>query len=138
MQTFLPVPDFVRSAEILDRQRLCKQRVEALQILRIVSGITPDSRWRNHPAVKMWLGYEQAVTHYMNCCIFEWIRRGYNNTMLLYPSDEQFAYPKWFGNDAFHKSHRSNLLRKNREFYSQYGWKEPNDLPYFWPDACST
>lgn len=30
MQTFLPYPDFVESASVLDRQRLGKQRVEVI------------------------------------------------------------------------------------------------------------
>ncbi len=34
MQTFLPYPDFARSAAVLDPARLGKQRVETLQILR--------------------------------------------------------------------------------------------------------
>lgn len=34
MQTFLPYPDFARSAACLDRQRLGKQRLEAFQILQ--------------------------------------------------------------------------------------------------------
>ena len=33
MQTFLPYPDFARSAQALDMRRLGKQRVEVLQIL---------------------------------------------------------------------------------------------------------
>ena len=41
--------------------------------------------------------------------------------------------PKWLGNKKFHASHRSNLLRKDREWYSQFGWTEPDDLPYIWP-----
>ena len=34
MQTFLPYPDFARSARCLDNRRLGKQRVESYQILR--------------------------------------------------------------------------------------------------------
>jgi hypothetical protein len=34
VQTFLPYPDFRRTAEVLDSPRLGKQRVETLQILR--------------------------------------------------------------------------------------------------------
>ena len=34
VQTFLPDPDFVATARLLDGRRLGKQRVEALQILR--------------------------------------------------------------------------------------------------------
>jgi hypothetical protein len=29
----------------------------------------------------------------------------------------------------------SNLIRKNPQHYSQYGWTEPQDLPYIWPVA---
>lgn len=33
----------------------------------------------------------------------------------------------------FHASHRSNLLRKDPVWYSQFNWTEPNNLPYVWP-----
>ena len=36
MQTFLPYPDFERSAKVLDNKRLGKQRVEVLQILNVL------------------------------------------------------------------------------------------------------
>lgn len=36
MQTFLPYPNFNESAQVLDRQRLGKQRVEVLQILQAI------------------------------------------------------------------------------------------------------
>lgn len=32
-----------------------------------------------------------------------------------------------------HASHRSNLLRKEPEHYTQFGWTEPPDLAYVWP-----
>jgi hypothetical protein len=47
--------------------------------------------------------------------------------------NKSFSYPDWFGNKEFHASHRSNLLRKDPEFYGKYGWTEPHDLPYIWP-----
>jgi len=40
--------------------------------------------------------------------------------------------PKWLGNENFHASHRSNLLRKKPEFYSKYKWKENSNNPYIW------
>ena len=42
-------------------------------------------------------------------------------------------YPPWFRDDTLHASHRSNLLRKDRDYYSRFGWNEPADLPYYWP-----
>ena len=58
MQTFLPYPDFRASAQVLDRRRLGKQRVEALQVLRGL--IVPGYGWRRHPAVRMWDDGAQA------------------------------------------------------------------------------
>ena len=62
MQTFLPYSDFERSAKTLDYKRLGKQRVEAYQILQALSD--PNYGWQNHPAVKMWRGYEEALVAY--------------------------------------------------------------------------
>ena len=131
MQTFLPYDDFKRTVQCLDYRRLGKQRVEAFQILKILNGET--NRWKNHPAVLMWEGHEIALAFYMNHCIEEWVRRGYNNTMKYAIIVADVVYPNWFGDDAFHASHRSNLLRKNLDYYSQFGWLEKDDLPYIWP-----
>lgn len=138
MQTFLPYPNIIDSVKCLDNKRLGKQRVEAYQILRALTGY--QSRWINHPAVKMWKGFENCLAAYMDCCIEEWTCRGFKNTMLkciAEPWNSYLAlineYPPWFGNEAFHNSHKSNLLRKMPEHYSQFGWQVPNDLPYIWP-----
>lgn len=130
MQTFLPVPNFIESAKVLDYRRLGKQRVECYQILRSLSG--ESSGWKNHPAVRMWEGYEEALRQYQRAMILEWINRGYRNTLSI-PVSNSYVLPKWFGDDSFHASHRSNLLRKNPVWYGQWGWKEPNDIPYKWP-----
>lgn len=129
MQTFLPFSDFARSAKCLDMKRLGKQRVEAYQLLK--------GSWPNHPASKMWRGYEYALAEYGIAICLEWIGRGYKDTCLQKILDEQRRFtntgmPVWFGRGDFHRSHRSNLLRKNPEHYSQY-FSEPNDLEYVWP-----
>ena len=133
MQTFLPYADFERCAAALDSRRLGKQRVEAWQILRVLRG---QSRgWRNHPAVLMWRGYEDALGQYLNAMSAEWERRGYANMMPRYPLPEvgETVMPTWLGDEALHASHRSNLLRKDPGFYGRYGWVEAPDLPYVWP-----
>ena len=79
MQTFLPYEDFKRSAETLDSKRLGKQRVESMQIYKAC--VLDDYGWKNHPVVKMWIGYEDALQIYMNTMIDEWVKRGFNNTM---------------------------------------------------------
>lgn len=150
MQTFLPYKDFTKSIQCLDTQRHGKQRIEALgslylcyrlkgQDFREEFGISDKwaehlwNRYRNHPAVGMWVGFENSLRLYYNTCIDEWVGRGYNNTMEKFELDGGIIYPPWVGNKRFHASHRSNLLRKDFEFYSKYGWIEPINLPYFWP-----
>lgn len=81
----------------------------------------------------MWEGYEEALKLYQNFTIQEWINRGYNNTMKLEELNyKKITLPPWFGNKEFHRSHRSNLLRKDYEYYSQY-FDEPVDIEYYWP-----
>ena len=131
MQTFLPIPSFAESARVLDRQRLGKQRVEALQILRALRGQTKG--WVKHPAVKMWRGYEEALETYLATIDDEWVRRGYKSNIVAPPADPGAVMPPWFGDAAFHASHRSNLLRKDPVYYAQFGWTEPHDMAYVWP-----
>lgn len=132
MQTFLPYSDFRASAQTLDRQRLGKQRVEALSIYRILTGQTSGGAWRNHPAVNMWRGYEDALCLYLEAMIEEWVGRGYKNNIVVPDFNPNPKMPYWLGYSSFHKSHRSNLTRKNPEWYNNY-WTEPNDLEYVWP-----
>lgn len=133
MQTFLPYPSFVASAKALDYRRLGKQRVEGYQILRTLLGISDG--WANHPAVKMWEGYEAALYLYTQACIKEWVARGYRNTMILphFAGINRPVLPAWVGDDRLHSSHRSNLLRKLPEHYNQFGWTDNPNAPYWWP-----
>ena len=132
MQTFLPYSDIKKSIECLDWRRLGKQRVESMQIHNILTGKTQTKGWRNHPAVLMWSGFENALAVYMNTAITHWIDRGYNNTMKLIEVVD-YQLPPWFGDQKFHDSHKSNLLRKDFDFYSQYGWGVSPHLDYIWP-----
>lgn len=133
MNTFLPYRSFVNSARCLDYRRLGKQRVEAMQILNTLYG--KKQGWVNHPAVLMWKGFEDALRLYLKVVINEWIDRGYKNNMEIPYFDSIFGieFPSFIGNKEFHASHRSNLLRKNKEWYSQFNWTETDDLPYIWP-----
>lgn len=135
MQTFLPVASFEGSARSLDRQRLGKQRVECLQILNALTG--QSKGWVSHPAVRMWRGYERALIRYGVAVCDEWVKRGYRDScrakILAFESqfrDQPYIMPPWFGDFAFHRSHQSNLRRKNPD---HYGYPVRDDLPYVWP-----
>jgi len=147
MQTFLPYADFSMSAKVLDRQRLGKQRVECLQLLKVLKqGPTQTdgkkTPWYHHPAAQMWKGYETGLMLYLYEICSEWSRRGYKDTCWVKAIEvgfrppntgQPFLIPDWIGSESFHKSHQSNLLRKNEEHYGQYFLGVPNDLPYVWP-----
>ena len=110
-----------------------------MQLVNAISGVPgkdgkPRKGWVNHPAAVMWRGYLDALKWYHNLAIDEWVRRGYNNNMKMMAYNAvEMEFPWWVGDEEFHASHRSNLLRKDPEFYGRYGWKEPSDLEYVWP-----
>lgn len=139
MQTFLPYPDFASCAAALDTRRLGKQRVEALQILNALG--RTSGGWVNHPAVRMWRGYEQALVHYALAMCAEWVRRGHADTVrdqILarhpgLPALDKVQTPPWLDRADFHRSHRSNLLRKDPAFYGPLFPGDDDCLPYVWP-----
>lgn len=144
MQTFIPVPSFTETAKILDYRRLGKQRVEAKQLLIIVTGRNKTSAWTKHPAAIMWMRYPNALYAYMEIMCKEWIQRGYNSTLHL-TIRQDFAdvtqdilangiqYPPWLGDPALHASHRAALLFKEPKHYAQFNWAEKPELNYIWP-----
>lgn len=119
------------TARQLDRQRLGCQRKEAMQILDILNGTY--SSWKNHPAVLMWKGYENALIEYRNCILYEWEKRGYKNILSKYLDSGPVIYPSWFSDERVFSSHRAALLYKNIDWYSQFNWIEKPELNYFWP-----
>lgn len=135
LQTFLPYSDFVQTAHVLDRQRLGKQRVEAYQVLRTLTG--ESAGWKHHPAVKMWRGYEPALAMYGWVMCNEWINRGYQDSLsdkfLPLISIASLTLPAWVGDECVHRSHQSNLVRKLPEHYAPWFPGVPDDLPYVWP-----
>jgi len=147
MQTFLPYPHFKLSAKCLDRQRLGKQRVEAYQILKALLG--QGKGWKNHPAVRMWRGYETSLAEYGVAVCAEWTARGYKDTVAekvreLSRSVESYsiAMPPWFGLSCVHSSHRRALLCKDWGHYSKLKWSEArtplsHGYVYVWPHEIS-
>lgn len=141
MQTFLPYPDFAQTARCLDVRRHGKMRVEGMQILQTLTGLNKSNAWANHPAVKMWRGYEIALAHYVYALCDEWTGKGYKDTckgkvqdiIATHYAGQPLVMPPWLGRYDFHRSHRSNLLRKNYDWYSKYFRDVPTSLPYVWP-----
>ena len=148
VQTFLPYPDFERSAQALDLKRLGKQRVETIQVVRAL--VRPGYGWANHPAVLMWKGFEEALGQYGLVCCLAWTELGFRDTCGLTITEDLKAagidtirsqrelaavdaLPAWLGEEALHLSHQSALVRKNPEYYRQLFPDAPDNLEYVWP-----
>jgi len=162
MQTFVPlISSFEDIARTLDRARLNKQALEGWQILMTLLELDPQGNyrapkgWVNHPAVKMWRGHEMTLYVYIQAMVDEWKRRGYKSTIgdkakatikvaiangLL--DGTISAPPNWMSQlDTFKSvasTHRSALLSKDYEWYSQFKWPEdtgsrPETYEYLWP-----
>ena len=148
VQTFLPYPDFEASARVLDAQRLGKQRVETIQVVRALT--RPGYGWANHPAVLMWKGFEEALGRYGLTCCQVWTDLGFGDTCAATITTDlraagvdrvrtqpelatAGALPAWFGDEAVHRSHRSALVRKDPSHSRPHFPDVPDDLPYVWP-----
>jgi len=135
MITFLPSPNFLETALWLDNKRLGCQRKEAKQILDILQG-NKVSRWARHPAVQMWVGYEEALAYYGETLCLVWKDRGFVDNLRNYFSFNtrvQWKLPPWMSVTPIHSSHRAALLFKDPKWYGQFGWSEKPKIDYFWP-----
>jgi pyrimidine dimer DNA glycosylase len=154
LQTFVPYDDFGRSAEVLDDKRLGKQRVETLQIMQVLLRLRWNNAigeiedfqprgWTSHPAVLMWQGYERALLEYQRKVCEVWTSRGFKDT--CYPktlglvlrwnagSLPEYVDPPWRGDEQIHRSHQSNLIRKDANLYGPVFPGVSGDEPYVWP-----
>jgi hypothetical protein len=160
MQTFLIHNDYTETAKSLDNKRLNKQALEAWQIMLVNLKLDPQGNfrqpkgWTNHPATRMWSGYEEELHSYIQAMTQEWVRRGYKTTIadkatatldVAYKHGlvEKNGKPSWMQKIVFEdlkSSHRLALLVKNYDWYSQFNWPEdpghqPETYEYVWGDA---
>ena len=139
MQTFICDIVLNISASNLDVKRLGKQRIEAIQIAMCL--LEKESKWKNHPAVKMWKGFEVfLVKEYLKSILDEWNKRGFKNEkckehyfrLLEKVKNKKIIKPYWI-NSEFIEAHRSNLIRKKPEFYKKLWSFTESNLEYIWP-----
>ncbi len=122
----------------------------------MLRGLTREGYgWRHHPAVKMWRGHLEALGRYTLTCCQVWTESGFGDTVAATVTTELAeagvtpvrtqpelaaagALPWWLGDEAFHRSHRSALLRKDSAYYKETFGDVPDDLPYVWPTPDAT
>lgn len=150
MNTFITNTDFRKSAANLDSQRLGAQIYEGIHILSSLLGVNdklvnPKRDVSNHPASKLWVGYEPNLLSYILYHMREWTFRGYSsdinqqNIDIIYDVrtfwDGAELIPAWITNKLI-ETHRSVLIQKKPSFYvalwpncpdnltMRYDWRE--------------
>jgi len=156
MQTFLPYPNLITSAQALDPKRRFNQINEVMVIAKTLTGYYGTGKgWPHHPAVKMWTGHVWYLVEYgltlvqsvrWNAHLFTdrqidasfQMRRNLLSLPISRDTPVSPA-PSWFGDEAFHSAHRAILLAKLPEWYGRFGWEEQpaqmvnGKYPYIWP-----
>lgn len=74
--------------------------------------ITPGFNY--HPAVSMWLGFEESLKEYINAHIDEHIKRGFVNTMSKYEIIGNAKKPSWLTNEII-VNFKSTLIEREIE-----------------------
>lgn len=160
MNTLLPYPEYDLSAFCLDRARLGKQRLECLQMCRVIErgpysceacrtrhsgfcercacgGKVKRTPYWAHPAVQMWIGCVPALAQFGLECCREWKARGYNDTMTEplsgFRGTGALEYPWWHGDYHLHLSWQSRLIQKDPVYYRRLFGDVPGNIPQVWP-----
>jgi hypothetical protein len=89
-------------------------------------------------------GYELFFIDYALTVANKCLSIGYKDTLI--PKINKFKdifkgeykIPQYWGNAEFHRSHRSNLIRKFPEHYKKFWPDVPDNLPYIWPTKVLT
>jgi hypothetical protein len=143
----VPYPNAAQSAAVLDSKRLNKQLLEGRQIYKILSSNKQKGAWVNHPAVKMWRGYDVALFNYLYFIVKECIVRGIkteNNWNVIKTMHKENWFrgdnevmPFWWGDERVHQSHKNNLYIKDPLHYAIFVNNKKvsccEKCNYFWP-----
>jgi hypothetical protein len=144
--TWLTYRSWGRTAADLENATLKLQMRNSVTIMDILTGIKPDHPKANHPAVKMWQGYEYALGIQCMSLGMEWtFKRGFAECEEFWAMsraikeikkvERDFAYevPPWSRDAYLLLSHRSNLYRRDPVTYKGKWKKCPENWPYLWP-----
>ena len=74
--------------------------------MQLVKAIYIEDYGWQYPCCKMWMDYPEETKLYHDIAIDEWIKRGYNNNMLLFRVKEsEVTMLHWLGNEQLHMHH---------------------------------
>jgi len=126
VNTFL-IGSFEYTAISLDHQRLLKQAVEAKQVIMIIEFKQNNPKsykqigFQNHPLVKMWFNYLNALKLYYNTILSRlFLLKKFNIKKLDYyiiPDTKDIEMPWFLDYKPLIYSHRARLYQKNPFYY---------------------
>lgn len=130
MQVFVPYPSPIDVAKCLDPRRLRKQIIECDQILQAISG--ESQAWKNHPVVKMYLGYVRWLCAYSDCLY------AYNDgqeELASRLSDTADKIRPPFLTEDLCDQHKRRLFTKAPELYPQFWPYGETDENWYFVDG---
>ena len=140
----------IAAARVLDAKRLGKQRVEAIQVLRALTGarirLAPSPCRRDVGGIRGGAGALRArhlrgvvPTGQADTCATTCHDLTRTTGIGTPRTQAELAaageLPPWLGDDAFHRSHQSALVRKDPQHYRKFFADVPDDLEYVWPGS---
>ena len=92
--------------------------------------------FRKHPAVCMWLGFEESLKDYINAHIETWIARGKNNTMRTYAISPNYLRPTWTFSDAVINNFKSTLIEREIQRTEPIWYMKQGDFINCWVSSA--
>lgn len=125
MQIWLPYQSYVESLHVLFDSDLRQQRIDAWNVVGILSNFYLTShvpyaqvvlyeKYGSDPAVLLWRGYTNSLIIYHNICLATMVERDLSIKHISYIDHQGYATkPPFVGNNAFHDQHKCLLKGKN-------------------------
>lgn len=138
MQTWITDKDFSKSASNLNRHHLHANIYESIHILASLLDCTdklvnPKRNVKNHPAAKLWKGYEGYLYFYIEFHLSAWHENGYEshiNSKNLYMIAKQLTLYSYYMDEKNIVWITDELIQTHRSVLIQKEIKKDEDLNY--------
>ncbi len=122
--------DFAENSSIEGKKQLCWEEEDQIVVLPYEKGRPNRLKTGHiyHTIILFWLGYEDALAHYIACHHYVWKTRGKCCCDLEKPiwlDSTRVDFPPWI--EEMVGYHRRIMIRKDREYYSLWKGLEPLD-----------
>lgn len=147
---YLPYPDFELSAKVFSSHDLRNQVIQVVDLMEVLHETDKAKKNFDIRLTQMWKGYELQLCVYGYTLLEELNSRNppmpVNRVVInrlnwhfecANDGDFKMEKPPWVGTEAIHRSHRSQLITINSQYYGLIFQTEPDDLPLAWPDVSN-